>query len=59
MPDDNIQWNISVRKTREEIVSSDSRWSLIRNETPPGCNGTVPFQPRSAPLTLQLWRKHL
>ena len=36
MPDDNIQWNISVRKTREEIVSSDSRWSLIRNETCPG-----------------------
>ena len=36
MPDDNIQWNISVRKTREEIVSSDSRWSLIRNETTSG-----------------------
>jgi hypothetical protein len=36
MSEENIQWNISVRKTREEIVSSDSRWSLIRNETRPG-----------------------
>ena len=36
MPDENIQWKISVRNTREEIVSSDSRWSLIRNETTPG-----------------------
>ena len=36
MSEDNIQWNISVRKTREEIVSSDSRWSMIRNETTPG-----------------------
>jgi len=36
MSEENIQWKISLRKTREEIVSSDSRWSLIRNETTPG-----------------------
>ena len=36
MSEDNIQWKISLRKTHEEIVSSDSRWSMIRNETTPG-----------------------
>ena len=36
MAEENIQWKISLRKTHEEIVSSDSRWSMIRNETTPG-----------------------
>ena len=36
MSEENIQWKISLRKTHEEFVSSDSRWSLIRNETCPG-----------------------
>ena len=36
MSEENIQWKISLRKTREEFVSSDSRWSMIRNETTPG-----------------------
>ena len=36
MSEENIQGKISLRKTHEEIVSSDSRWSMIRNETTPG-----------------------